>query len=55
MHMDVYRFLEDPIFWVETTRMLSEYIRAWGIQGRVLFDYGTCDSALKCGACDTLD
>jgi hypothetical protein len=44
MYMIVYRFLEEPIFWVEATRMLSEYIWAGGIQGR-LFDYGACDSA----------
>jgi hypothetical protein len=44
MYMNAYRFLEEPIFWVEATRMLSEYIWAGGIQGR-LFDYGACDSA----------
>ena len=45
MYMNVYRFLEEAIFWVEATRMLSEYIWAAGcIQGR-LFDYGACDSA----------
>ena len=44
MYMNAYRFLEEAIFWVESTRMLSEYIWSGGIHGR-LFDYCACDSA----------
>jgi hypothetical protein len=37
MYMNVYRFLEEAIFWVksESSRILSEYIWAGGIQGHL--------------------